>query len=133
MARTIVILLDGTSNGVSDRRTNILRLYGCLRKTAAQTVYYDPGVGTIGAQGAWSRWAQDASELWGMATGMGVDQTVKRAYRFLVESYDNGKAGNAGRDRICLFGFSRGAYAARMLAGFIHAVGLLERRNLTGR
>ncbi len=130
MPKTIVILLDGTSNAITDKRTNILRLYGCLRKTEAQIVYYDPGVGTIGMQGAWSRRVQEASELWGMATGMGVDDSVKRAYRFLAETYSDGKAEGAGRDRICIFGFSRGAYTARMLAGFIHALGLLDRRNL---
>lgn len=148
MARTIVILLDGTSNTITEKRTNILRLYGCLKKTPAQVVYYDPGVGSIGLPGVWSRRAQSASELWGMATGMGIDDSVKRAYRFLAETYSNGKAEAAdeagqtddagkkaasappGRDCICIFGFSRGAYTARMLAGFIHTIGLLERRNL---
>ena len=130
MPKTIVILLDGTSNAITDKRTNILRLYGCLRKSAGQVVYYDPGVGTIGAQGVWSRRVQAASEVWGLATGMGIDDNVKEAYRFLVETYDDGKATDTGRDRICIFGFSRGAYTARMLAGFIHAVGLLDKRNL---
>ncbi|MFN4154620.1 MAG: DUF2235 domain-containing protein [Paracoccaceae bacterium] len=130
MPKTLILLLDGTSNTISDRRTNILRLYGCLRKSETQIVYYDPGVGTIGAQGRWSKLAQDASEIWGMVTGMGIDDNVKRAYRFIVDHYDNGKAEGTGRDRICIFGFSRGAYTARMLAGFIHAIGLLERRNL---
>ena len=130
MSKTIVILLDGTSNAITDKRTNVLRLYGCLRKSADQVVYYDPGVGTIGAQGVWSRRAQEAVELWGMATGMGIDDNVKEAYRFLMETYDDGKASGQGRDRICIFGFSRGAYTARMLAGFIHAVGLLQQRNL---
>lgn len=130
MPKTLILLLDGTSNTISDRRTNILRLYGCLRKSDTQVVYYDPGVGTIGGQGYWSRLAQDASEVWGMATGMGIDDNVKEAYRFLVEHYDDGKATDGERDRICIFGFSRGAYTARMLAGFIHAIGLLEPRNL---
>lgn len=130
MPKTLILLLDGTSNTISDQRTNILRLYGCLRKSETQVVYYDPGVGTIGAQGRWSRLAQDASEVWGMATGMGIDDNVKEAYRFFVDHYDDGKTAGTPRDRICIFGFSRGAYTARMLAGFIHAVGLLERRNL---
>jgi len=130
MPKTLILLLDGTSNTISDRRTNILRLYGCLRKSDTQLVYYDPGVGTIGGQGSWSRLAQDASEVWGMATGMGIDDNVKEAYRFLVEHYDDGKATDGERDRICIFGFSRGAYTARMLAGFIHAIGLLQPRNL---
>jgi len=130
MPKTIILLLDGTSNTISSRRTNILRLYGCLRKSDAQVVYYHPGVGTLGDPGRWSRLAQQASEVWGMATGMGIDDNVKQAYRFLVETYDDGKATGDERDRICIFGFSRGAYTARMLAGFIHAIGLLDRRNL---
>ena len=130
MAKNIVILLDGTSNGITDPRTNILRLYGCLRKNDQQLVYYDPGVGTMGAQGVWSRWRQKLSELWGMATGAGIDQNVKQAYRFLVNNYDNGKANGGDRDQIYIFGFSRGAYTARMLAGFIYTIGLVEPRNL---
>ena len=71
--------------------------------------------------------------MWGLVTGWGLDQNVKEAYRFLVENYDNGKrkgVKQAERDRIFIFGFSRGAYSARVLAGFIHAVWLIEPRNL---
>ena len=133
MPKNIVILLDGTSNEISSDRTNILRLYGVLEKSAKQLVYYDPGVGTFGADGAWSRFWRKAHEVWGLATGWGLDHNVKEAYRFLVENYDSGKRSGAKdqeRDRIYLFGFSRGAYSARVLAGFIHAVGLIEPRNL---
>ncbi|WP_128255534.1 DUF2235 domain-containing protein [Falsirhodobacter deserti] len=126
MPKTIVILLDGTSNSIKEKRTNILRLYGCLDKTDQQIVYYDPGVGTLGSQHYWSGLAQASSELWGMATGMGIDHNVKEAYRFLVRNCAKG----GEDDRICLLGFSRGAYTARMLAGFIHTIGLLEPRNL---
>lgn len=129
MPKNIVILLDGTSNEISANRTNVLRLYGTLEKSAAQLVYYDPGVGTFGAEGAWLSFWRKAVEIWGLATGWGLDQNVKEAYSFLVENYDHG--GKDGeRDSIYLFGFSRGAYTARVLAGFINAVGLLEARNL---
>jgi uncharacterized protein (DUF2235 family) len=133
MPKNIVILLDGTSNEVECDRTNILRLYGILAKDAGQLVYYDPGVGTFGADGAWSRFWRKTNEVWGLLTGWGLDQNVKEAYSFLVENYDNGKrkgTKQAERDRIFIFGFSRGAYSARVLAGFIHAVGLIEPRNL---
>lgn len=129
MAKNIIILFDGTSNEISADRTNILRLYGTLEKSAGQLVYYDPGVGTIGAANAWLRFWRKAVEIWGLATGWGLDQNVKEAYKFLVENYDNG--GRTGeRDRIYIFGFSRGAYCARVLAGFINALGLIESRNL---
>lgn len=133
MPKNIIILMDGTSNEISSDRTNILRLYGVLEKSEAQVVYYDPGVGTFGADNAWSRFWRKAHEAWGLATGWGLDVNVKEAYRFLVENYDNGKRlrkSDLERDRIFIFGFSRGAYSARVLAGFIHAVGLIERRNL---
>lgn len=140
MPKNIVILLDGTSNAIKENRSNILRLYGTLQKNDEQVVYYDPGVGTFGADSAWLSLWRKAHEVWGLMTGWGLDQNVKEAYRFLVEHYDNGKKGGgksgnvlkAGgtRDRIYIFGFSRGAYTARVLAGFIHAVGLMEPRNL---
>jgi uncharacterized protein (DUF2235 family) len=133
MPKNIVILLDGTSNQISASRTNILRLYGTLEKSERQLVYYDPGVGTFGADNAWFGFWRKAMELWGLLTGWGLDQNVKEAYRFLVENYDSGEKdgqGSGERDRLYLFGFSRGAYSARVLAGFIHAIGLIEPRNL---
>ncbi|MBA4045667.1 MAG: hypothetical protein C0510_00210 [Erythrobacter sp.] len=131
MPKNIVILLDGTSNEIEEDRTNILRLYGVLEKNSDQLVYYDPGVGTFGAGGSWSRIWRKANEIWGLATGWGLDDNVKQAYRFLVENYDNGKKTEGEqRDAIYIFGFSRGAYSARVLAGFINAVGLIEPRNL---
>ena len=131
MSKNIVILLDGTSNSISKDRTNVLRLYGVLKKDDRQLVYYDPGVGTLGADGAWSRFLRKVHEVWGLATGWGLDRNVKEAYRFIVENYDDGKSSEGGeRDRIYIFGFSRGAYSARVLAGFIHAVGLMAPRNL---
>lgn len=133
MPKNIVLLLDGTSNEISANRTNILRLYGTLEKSERQLVWYDPGVGTIGPENSWLRFWRTAVEVWGMATGWGLDQNVKEAYQFLVENYDSGKrkgGKDEGRDRIYLFGFSRGAYSARVLAGFIRALGLIEPRNV---
>lgn len=133
MPKNIVILLDGTSNEISADRTNILRFYGTLEKSERQLVYYDPGVGTFGAENAWLRFWRKAVEVWGLMTGWGLDHNVKEAYRFLVENYEDrrdGGDGQSSRDSIYILGFSRGAYSARVLAGFIHAVGLIEIRNL---
>lgn len=133
MPKNIVILLDGTSNEISADRSNILRLYGTLEKSERQLVYYDPGVGTFGAENAWLRFWRKAVEVLGLATGWGLDHNVKEAYRFLVQNYDDGHGGGGEqecRDNIYIFGFSRGAYSARVLAGFLHAVGLIEKRNL---
>lgn len=133
MSKNIVILCDGTSNEISENRTNVLRLYGTLAKTPDQIVYYDPGVGTFGAANAWSYYYRKTAEVWGLATGWGLDQNVKQCYRFLVDHYDDGKrpegTENEKPDQIYIFGFSRGAYTARVLAGFIHAVGLIKPLN----
>jgi uncharacterized protein (DUF2235 family) len=128
MPKKIVLLLDGTSNEISTNRSNILRLYGTLSKSKEQVVYYDPGVGTFGAENTWSQTLRKGAELWGMATGWGLDANVKEAYRFLMENYAVNANGHG--DSIHIFGFSRGAYTARVLAGFLHAFGLIEPRNL---
>lgn len=132
MSKNIVILCDGTSNEISQDRTNILRLFGCLKKSPEQSVFYDPGVGTFGAKNSASYYYRRGVEIWGFATGWGLDANVKEAYRYLVHNYqhksDDDDAIKA--DRIFIFSFSRGAYTARVLAGFIHAVGLLHPDNL---
>ena len=129
MSKNIIILLDGTSNGIEENRTNVLRLYGTMKKDTGQIVYYDPGVGTFGGANSVSYYYRKAIEIWGLATGWGLDQNVKEAYRFLMGNYDDGKrvgAKDVAPDNIYLFGFSRGAYTARVLAGFIHAIGLID-------
>ncbi|SIS57083.1 Uncharacterized alpha/beta hydrolase domain [Roseivivax lentus] len=135
MPKKIILLLDGTSNQIdAKQRTNVLRLYQCLRKMDDQVVYYDPGVGTIGDENVWLSAWRKVQEVWGMATGWGLDRNVKDAYQFLVENYDPGGEAEDGTkvpaDEIYLFGFSRGAYSARVLAGFLHAFGIIEPRNL---
>ncbi|WP_024276986.1 DUF2235 domain-containing protein [Xanthobacter sp. 126] len=134
MGKNIVLLLDGTSNQISQDRTNILRLFLTMKKDESQLVYYDPGVGTFGGDGSWFRTASKVGEVWGLATGMGLDRNVKEAYQFLVQNYSSGQLSEDGergeRDRIMIFGFSRGAYTARVLAGFIHAVGIMKVHNL---
>ncbi|MEM6888067.1 MAG: DUF2235 domain-containing protein [Pseudomonadota bacterium] len=127
MPKKIVLLLDGTSNEIKTDRSNILRLYGTLKKSPEQLVYYDPGVGTFGAETAWSKAARKGAEVWGMATGWGLDTNVLEAYDFLVNNYDIDA--NGLHDSIHIFGFSRGAYTARVLAGFLHAFGIVENRN----
>ena len=70
---------------------------------------------------------QDFNAILGLATGYGLDDNVLAAYSFLVHHYQQG-------DAIYLFGFSRGAYTVRVLAGLIHKVGLItpEQVNLAG-
>lgn len=119
MPRNIVILLDGTSNQISGDRTNVLRLYGSLERSDNQLVFYQPGVGTFGLIGWWRRWQSKVRIVLGLATGAGIADNVMEAYSFLVDNYERG-------DRIYIFGFSRGAYTARLLAGFIRIFGLVR-------
>lgn len=133
MGKNIVILCDGTSNEISHDRTNVLRLFGCLTKSQDQLVFYDPGVGTFGAEDSPFKLKRKAAEILGLATGWGLDANVKQAYQFIVENYDHGPESDDGprdSDNIIIYGFSRGAYTARVLAGFIHALGLIDRNNL---
>jgi uncharacterized protein (DUF2235 family) len=126
--RNIVILCDGTGNelggALSDsesdiRISNVLKLYRIAEKGKQQLVYYTPGVGTIGKVDFLYRWKQKFLGVLGLALGYGLDDNVLSAYRFLVQNWQEG-------DNIYLFGFSRGAWTARVLAGFIHLIGLVR-------
>jgi hypothetical protein len=74
-----------------------------------QQVLYLSGVGTAGYK---------TDRLLGGAFGFGLFANVKTAYRWLALNYEPG-------DEIFVFGFSRGAYTARSIAGMIGRVGLL--------
>ncbi len=116
--RNLVILFDGTGNELGRNLSNVLKLYRIAKKDETQLCYYNPGVGTISRPNPWARFRQKANGVLGLATGYGLDENVLGAYRFLVENWREG-------DKIYLFGFSRGAWTARVLAGFIHMIGLL--------
>jgi len=118
MGKNIVVCCDGTGNEVQGDLSNVLKLFRIARKTANQRVYYHPGVGTIGSDDPWSRAKQSAKAIFGLATGYGLDDEISAAYRFICEHWIEG-------DKIFLFGFSRGAYTARAVAGFICMIGLL--------
>src|SRR5947208_1930932 len=128
--KNIVICCDGTGNEISENISNVLKLYRCLRKsgkTAPQVVFYDPGVGTLARPDPWRKLWQDTITIFGLLTGYGLDDNVLASYEFLVQNYRDG-------DDIYLFGFSRGAYAVRVLAGLVHKIGLIspQQVNLAG-
>lgn len=122
LKKNLVVCCDGTGNEISENISNVLKLYRTLRKTEKtdpnQVVFYDPGVGTLARPNPWTKLKQDTVTVLGLATGYGLDENVLKAYCFLVENYEDG-------DEIFLFGFSRGAYTVRVLAGLIHKVGLI--------
>lgn len=126
--RNLVVLCDGTGNELGGalsvetgdiRISNVLKLYRIAEKGKMQLVYYSPGVGTIGRVDFVYRWKQKFLGVLGLATGYGLDDNVVCAYRFLAENWQEG-------DNIYLFGFSRGAWTARVLAGLIHLIGLVR-------
>lgn len=117
--RNLVVCCDGTSNEIGELLSNVLKLYRIAEKSDNQLTFYQPGIGTIAMPNAWGRWRQKARSVFEMATGRGLDRDVLNAYRFLAQHYRDG-------DRIFLFGFSRGAYTVRVLAGMIYLIGLLR-------
>ncbi|MEM7612707.1 MAG: DUF2235 domain-containing protein [Pseudomonadota bacterium] len=118
--KNIVICLDGTGNQIEENISNVLKLYRCIHKDDTQVAYYDQGIGTLGRSDTWGRWKQALrNAVLGMGFGLGLDDIVVNAYRFLVTHYEDG-------DQIFLFGFSRGAYAARVLAAMLYEVGLID-------
>jgi len=108
-----VVILDGTMSTLeAGRETNAGRLYKLLCRAkeesgAVLSLKYEAGIQWRGA-----RHALD------VIAGVGIDGQICRAYRFIAEHYRPG-------DRIFLFGYSRGAYAVRSIAGAIDQVGLL--------
>lgn len=113
--KRIVVCSDGTWNSPeSPHPTNVMLLARAVAPTASggekQTVFYDWGVGS------------DRLKMTGGLSGAGIDKNVMDCYRFIVHNYAPG-------DEIFLFGYSRGAYTVRSLAGFIRNCGVLKREH----
>lgn len=119
--KRIVICCDGTWNWPDKTEegvpcpTNVVRLAEAISPTAQnrvdQLTYYDPGVGT----GGWI-----GRRLFDGATGRGLSANIVEAYRYLILNYEPG-------DELFFFGFSRGAFTVRSLAGLIRNSGILRR------
>jgi uncharacterized protein (DUF2235 family) len=114
-----VIILDGTLSTLEPgQEGNAGLLFHLLTeqgRSAHRTVYYEPGL-------QWEGWRNGMN----LVHGRGINRQIRRAYGWLASHYREG-------DRIFLFGFSRGAYAVRSLAGVIDRVGLLQREHATER
>src|SRR4051794_12932762 len=110
--KRLALFLDGTWNVVSDN-TNVWRLRSLFAATDAdqreQRAYYSTGLGT-----------KFGERIRGGMFGRGIDTAITSAYEWLIDNYEIG-------DEIFIFGFSRGAYTARSLSGFISTCGLLRR------
>ncbi|SIL02499.1 Uncharacterized conserved protein (DUF2235) [Mycobacteroides abscessus subsp. abscessus] len=119
MAKNIVICFDGTGNQIrASGNTNVVRGYDMMVHdlTDRQISYYDPGVGTDPVVGTYTPGGQFIARLLGVTFGIGLRAKLAQAYTYLIERWEPG-------DRIFIFGFSRGAFCARGLAGLGGASG----------
>jgi uncharacterized protein (DUF2235 family) len=124
--KRIVVLIDGTWNKEgTGADTNVAKLDSGKKVITkafisanatggvAQHVYYHDGVGSDGDL---------TQRLLGGAIGFGLKKIIQDAYQFVVSDY-------AAGDEVYIFGFSRGAYAARALAGLMGASGIQRQKN----
>ena len=120
--KRLIICADGTWN-IRDqtdettgkrRPTNVTKVARAIRPRAAngtdQVVFYHDGLGTSGPM----------DKMSGGAFGTGIEDNIRNLYRFIVYNYEPG-------DDLYFFGFSRGAFTVRTLAGFMNKVGLIEK------
>ena len=118
--KSIILCCDGTWNKpdqVDDHGelcpSNVVKIAYRVAKRDGDTpqiIFYDQGVGT----------GNSVDKVTGGAFGEGLEANIHDAYRFLVANYEVG-------DEIFLFGFSRGAFTARSIAGMIRKCGILRR------
>lgn len=117
--RRLVICSDGTWNSADNEaeRTNVALLSEAVRPTAhdgtEQRVCYDRGVGVEGGL---------LDKVAGGAFGTGLNKNILDCYRYLIENFEPG-------DELFLFGYSRGAYTVRSLAGLVRNSGILKREH----
>ena len=113
MSKNIVLLSDGTGNSSAKVfKTNVWRLFQALDLTdpGQQVAYYDDGVGTSSFK---------PLAILGGVFGFGLKRNVIDIYSFCCRNYREG-------DKIYGFGFSRGAFTIRVVAGFIARIGLVH-------
>ncbi len=116
--KTIVLLADGTGNSAAKLfKTNVWRLYRALDQSdpppageRRQIAYYNDGVGTSTFK---------PLAILGGVFGIGLKRNVLEIYAFLCRNYEPG-------DRIYAYGFSRGAFTVRVLAGLVITQGVLR-------
>jgi uncharacterized protein (DUF2235 family) len=114
----IAVLLDGTWSD-ANTNTNIAQIDARVPRRVgdvAQEVCYIEGVGT----GPFDR-------LQGGILGAGLDDDIREAYSFIAARH------RSDDDRIHLIGYSRGAFAARSLAGMIAKCGIIREAELPAK
>ncbi|KAJ6526277.1 hypothetical protein DFH09DRAFT_995913 [Mycena vulgaris] len=127
VSRNLVISIDGTSNQFGIHNTNVVELHSRILadESANQSKYYNSGIGTYvppEAKASLKYWQQQLENGLDLAFALNFKDTILKAYRWLSQTYKTG-------DKIYFFGFSRGAYQVRTLAGMIETVGLVDPGN----
>ena len=122
--KRIAIFCDGTWNTPDENvdgklcQTNVVKMANALSALSAdmipQLLYYDTGIGSEGNL---------LNRIFDGATGTGISENILQAYRFIIKNYEFG-------DELFFFGFSRGAFTVRSLAGLIRNSGILKGENI---
>ena len=133
MPKNILIFSDGTgqAGGLTADQTlsNVYKLYRATRigpenriDPDRQFAFYDPGLGTDvdASASVRTRLARRIRAFASSATGAGLGHNIADCYEAILRAYEEG-------DRIFLFGFSRGAYTARCVAGVLGLCGVPTR------
>lgn len=124
--KRLIICADGTWN-VRDQKdanartrhpSNVTKVARAVKALASgpnaieQVVYYHDGIGTSGGLDKYT----------GGGFGEGIEDNIRNLYRFILYNYNDG-------DELFFFGFSRGAFTVRTLAGFMNLVGLIRKED----
>jgi uncharacterized protein (DUF2235 family) len=132
MGKNIIIFSDGTgqSGGLfpDEARSNVYKLFRATRcgpesdiDPAQQFAFYDPGLGSASDGGGYRfSWLRKIYNIMSGATGLGITRNIIDCYAAIIRVWEPG-------DRIYLFGFSRGAYTARCVAGVLGLCGVPTR------
>ncbi len=124
--KRIVVLCDGTWNSPDiEDTTHLPELAIELQPSADQIVKYFSGVGVNDDARFETVLGRGVNRIFGGATGWGLGAKVKAAYTAIAENYEDG-------DEIYLFGFSRGAFTARSVAGMIRKCGIIDDTSARG-
>jgi uncharacterized protein (DUF2235 family) len=115
--KNIILLSDGTGNSAAKKnKTNVWRLYEALDlHNDKQIAMYDDGVGSK---------ESTYNKILGGVFGYGLKRNVLELYKYLCRNFRDAEQNNGEADKIYLFGFSRGAFTVRVLAGFIAYAGI---------
>jgi len=125
MSKTILIFSDGTGQvgGLrpDQRLSNVYKMYRAMRpgpdssiSPMTQVAFYDPGLGAGEAGGLTFKRTRN---FFASAVGSGIDENIIDCYEAIIASYKDG-------DKVCLFGFSRGAYTVRCVANVMNLCGV---------